>query len=185
MPDRVLSRVGRCIYCARPDRLTKEHIIPFGLSGTDVLLDASCQDCAKETGRLEARLLRKIYLPIRIHHNLRTRRPKERPTKLVMKGTHVVSGQARVIELPAKKFPHSSIGLVLPPPEIFRPPGESPMAKVWYRAIIEKSVGDAFGPDWKFDVVSHAEIAAIARFYAKIAHGYAVAEWEWATSGQL
>ncbi len=50
-PAHVFDPVGRCIYCGRgPDaKLTKEHIIPYGLNGHLILPAASCEICAAKT----------------------------------------------------------------------------------------------------------------------------------------
>ena len=51
-------RVGKCIYCGSTDKLTDEHVLPLGLSGTAVLPDASCTERAKITGKVEQDVLR-------------------------------------------------------------------------------------------------------------------------------
>jgi hypothetical protein len=51
-------RIGRCIYCGSTENLSKEHIVPLGLGGEDVLYDASCGWCRDATSRIESRLLK-------------------------------------------------------------------------------------------------------------------------------
>lgn len=70
------SQVGECIYCAATaGKLSREHVIPHGLSGEWVLPRASCEDCGRITSRLELELLRGHWLPHRVRLNLRSRRP--------------------------------------------------------------------------------------------------------------
>jgi hypothetical protein len=76
---------GQCIYCGEPQaktKLTDEHIVPFSLGGTSVLLKASCTSCAKITSQLELHLARNIFGHHRIHANVATRNRKNRPSVL-------------------------------------------------------------------------------------------------------
>jgi hypothetical protein len=50
--------------------------VPFGLGGDIVLNNASCEQCAKETGRLEQRLLRGHWWGYRQRLNLKSRSSK-------------------------------------------------------------------------------------------------------------
>jgi len=54
----------------------------LGLNGHIVLPEASCRACAAVTGAIERYCLREMLLEARVHLNMRTRRPKERPTTL-------------------------------------------------------------------------------------------------------
>jgi len=75
---RQVTRVGRCIYCGATEaELSEEHITPYGLSGLLVLLEASCERCAKITSALEAKVLKGMFAA-RAALRTRTRRPKER-----------------------------------------------------------------------------------------------------------
>ena len=65
--------VNRCIYCGSNASLTDEHIIPLGLSGTDILRKASCTACAKETGRFEQLVLRGPMRAARVYRKLKSR----------------------------------------------------------------------------------------------------------------
>jgi len=77
-----LAPVGECIYCGSRERLSNEHIVPFGLGGQLILPDASCGTCSKITGEFERRVLRGFMYRARIAARFPTRRPKERPAKL-------------------------------------------------------------------------------------------------------
>lgn len=51
--------VNHCIYCGNTEnKLTDEHIVPFGLNGNLVLPNSSCTKCAKATSIVELRVLR-------------------------------------------------------------------------------------------------------------------------------
>ena len=39
----VYKPVGHCIYCGATEDLGKEHILPFGLSGSAILPKSSCR----------------------------------------------------------------------------------------------------------------------------------------------
>jgi hypothetical protein len=85
MNETKLPPVGACIYCdanQKSTQLTDEHIIPFGFDGQYVLQKASCKSCAAITSGIERFCLREMYLEVRVHLNMRTRRPKNRPTTL-------------------------------------------------------------------------------------------------------
>lgn len=66
-------RVGKCIYCGSTENLTDEHVLPLGLSGTAVLPDASCKECAKITGRFEQDVLRGPMQQVRVFRGLKSR----------------------------------------------------------------------------------------------------------------
>jgi len=70
---RRFPRVGKCIYCDSADNLTDEHVLPLGLSGTAVLPDASCKECAKITGRFEQDVLRGPMQQVRVFRGLKSR----------------------------------------------------------------------------------------------------------------
>lgn len=70
--------VNACIYCEAIGVLSREHIVPAGLSGEWVLPKASCQECAKITSKVELHLLRGHWLPHRVRLGLRSRRPNLR-----------------------------------------------------------------------------------------------------------
>ena len=77
-----MANIGRCIYCGSTDDLREEHIIPFGLNGSWVLLNASCNRCADITSKFEMDVLRDTLLPVRAVLGFRTRRKKDRPKNL-------------------------------------------------------------------------------------------------------
>jgi hypothetical protein len=56
LPAIVVGDIGQCIYCDAVDDLRTEHIIPFGLAGQHVLLNASCKACADKTALIELKV---------------------------------------------------------------------------------------------------------------------------------
>jgi hypothetical protein len=70
--------VGKCIYCRSTEGLSSEHVIPFGLSGTWELLQASCKAHRDTTSAIEGRVLGWGLADAREKLGLRTRRPKQR-----------------------------------------------------------------------------------------------------------
>jgi hypothetical protein len=72
--------IGRCIYCGTTDPpLRREHVVPFGLLADMVLHEASCERCAKITGRFEGYCLGKYLGPARAASNFRSRKKKRKP----------------------------------------------------------------------------------------------------------
>jgi hypothetical protein len=55
--------IGYCIYGPdhSKDQLSREHVLPKGLGGGVVLLDASCEDCRLKTQEMEADVLGKCW----------------------------------------------------------------------------------------------------------------------------
>ena len=65
---------GECIYCGSKNKLTDEHIVPYGLGGTFILPKSSCLACAKITGKIERTCLRTMLGDLRSWRNIRRRR---------------------------------------------------------------------------------------------------------------
>lgn len=78
---RTYARVGRCIYCGATAGLTREHIVPFAISGDLILPDASCKDCSRVTSSLETSLLKDSFGLIRNKYGYRTQNSKKRHNK--------------------------------------------------------------------------------------------------------
>lgn len=173
--------VGRCIYCdSKQPPLTDEHVIPYGLGGDRVLPAASCKACQVETSKIENFCLRTVMGHARITMGIPTRHPKERPTELPL--TLVLpDGTEEAVLVSAKNFP---VTLLLPyfvPAEALRSdpivsPGTQQSGIWWHRPT--DSVLTAFLAKHGANSirVGKFEPLMFARFLAKIAHGYAVAE---------
>jgi hypothetical protein len=70
---------GRCIYCCKTptDGLGREHIIPSGLGGQTVILNASCHQCEKVTHAFEGHTLHSAFLLPRLHTKLKKTEPQK------------------------------------------------------------------------------------------------------------
>lgn len=90
--------VGRCIYCSATEGLEKEHILPFGLSGTATLPQSSCRDCARITGSIEQAVLRGPFLPVRVYRDLKSR-SKHRDAPRTLPLTFIRDGAEYTIDL--------------------------------------------------------------------------------------
>jgi HNH endonuclease len=99
---------GRCIYCGSDggdDGLRDEHILPYCLGGKTIIQQASCKACEAITSYLDGYLGRKVFYELRVHSDVQTRNPKERPTHL--KATLQVAGELEVRSFPAKEQPYA------------------------------------------------------------------------------
>lgn len=77
--SRVYDPPSHCLYCPAKSnedgtRLSREHIIPLGLSGELILRQASCGVCAKLINQeIERDLLQTMYIQPRVHLKMRSR----------------------------------------------------------------------------------------------------------------
>lgn len=95
-------KIGKCIYCGRDDvKLSREHVIPYGLGGGYTLLAASCDACAKMTSDFEKHALRDVYLSARSFYNLNSRHGKlpEEAEILIEE-----NGREKIVKYPVKKY---------------------------------------------------------------------------------
>ena len=75
--------VNRCIYCGNIDeKLSDEHIIPYGLGGTWILPKSSCPKCQKIINEFETFNLHSMLGGMRIKLNFPTRNHDKRPESL-------------------------------------------------------------------------------------------------------
>lgn len=98
------SPVGHCIYCGARDGLSKEHIVPFGLSGTAVIPDASCTRCSTITGEFERKVLRGPMVEVRKYLKLQSRskhKSASADTELVL----IKDGNPLVVSVPLDECP--------------------------------------------------------------------------------
>ena len=65
--------ISRCIYYGEISDLRREHILPFGLSGSAVLPRSTCGKCAKITGQTEQTVLRGPMWAVRVYRDLTSR----------------------------------------------------------------------------------------------------------------
>jgi hypothetical protein len=122
--------VLRCIYCGASEysvdrmRLGDEHIVPEGLNGKLILPEASCASCENVTKSIEGYCLRTTLGALRNKLNVRTKRPKERPTKLPT--WFLIDGKWQVHEVPIRDYPLFVSMPYVPPPALLDggPPSE-------------------------------------------------------------
>jgi hypothetical protein len=174
--------IGKCIYCGSIEKLSREHVIPFGLGGDLVLRDASCHLCSTETGKLELRLLRGHWWPYRLYLGMPSRRSNEVVPDLLVK---IKRSDATFFDayLPMNQ---QSVAMVLEfdPPSILTgvikndPPG-APRAALKFLSALPKRVQND-GAEYQLDPKDQIEIPInysvtdLCRFLAKVAHGYAI-----------
>lgn len=71
-------RIGQCIYCGDTDsKLTKEHVIPFGLGGNAIVLeDACCEKCRVITSQCERNPIHDNWAEVRAALDFPSRKRK-------------------------------------------------------------------------------------------------------------
>jgi HNH endonuclease len=102
------SGYGVCIYCGSDggsEGLRDEHIIPYSLGGNAEIENASCRGCERKLTPVDAHMARSVYGQFRIHANIQTRNPKDRPG--VLPAHFVVRGEEISRELPIKDHPYA------------------------------------------------------------------------------
>lgn len=178
----VIGRVGRCIYCKRSDvELSEEHIIPFGINGNQVLLDASCPDCSKITSAFEFDVLRHAFVLPRLGFNMRSRHGKNRDKKITV--TLEQDSNISFIEIPAEDCPILFMLPIFMSPEILdtRPhqPGIQGAGSFYsneIRGVPKEKLREKYGPG-KISINIAYNPNSFARMLAKIAYGFAVAHF--------
>src|SRR5437870_4114820 len=147
------QRIGRCIYCgytsADTRNLTREHILPTGLGGTDTLLKATCFKCARITSETERVFIRETLWALRS-----------------------LAGHKSGMRLPDTK--HIAVLPVLLPPSLLKGP-TAPRNETFRLQVLSAGVqGIIPGPveirKSRFTVAP----TNFSRVLAKIAHGYCV-----------
>jgi len=71
--NNVLGTIGQCIYCDSTDELSKEHIVPYGLGASWLLLKASCRRHRDITSKFELDVLRNLWGPVRAAIGMQSR----------------------------------------------------------------------------------------------------------------
>ena len=174
--------IGQCIYCGATAGLSREHVLPFGLGGNLVLQDASCPLCAKETSKLELRLLRGHWWPYRQFLGLPSRRASETVPDLSVT-IKCADGSEIPAWLPMAK---QSVAMVFEfdPPSILKGTlrNDVPNAPRVYMkhlaafpAVVQINGRDySLKSDEKLEIPIHFDASDLCRFLAKVAHGYAI-----------
>jgi len=175
----VYKPVGHCIYCGATEDLGKEHILPFGLSGSAILPKSSCRSCASITGRVEQDILRGSFWPVRVFRDLKSRsKHKDAPAQVSV--SVVRNGKHDSVLLSIDEAP-----ILLPFP-MFDPPrhlsqveqttGISVSGHVTIRFGVEpETTGRKLGAS-KINITAELNPCAFARMIAKIGYAFAYAE---------
>ena len=171
--------VGYCIYCGAKNNLQKEHILPFGLSGTAVLPDSTCSKCARVTGRQEQIVLRGPMWPVRVYREFKSRTkhknaPEEYPLT-IMRGS-----VQETVMLPLDEYPILLHFPIFPPPAFLNPSGYTKGIRINGVATV------SFGPKpaevsrnlgaTNISLTQDPKPVSFARVIAKIAYAFAAAE---------
>lgn len=173
--------IGVCIYCGSSQNLSNEHVLPYGLGGDLILKKASCNSCAKETGRLEQRLLRGHWWPHRLCLGLPSRRANEEVPDLKVKITKADGSEYQA--LLSMKEQTMAVEYRLDPALIFQGKirEDDPNGRVGIRqlgtlpnkvkvGLIERLLA----PDERITIPINIDATDVCRFLAKVAHGYAI-----------
>lgn len=177
--DKVYKAVGFCIYCGSKEKLQKEHILPFGLSGSAVLPKASCSNCASITGHQEQLVLRGPFWPVRIFRALHSRtKHRDAPSHFPLTITR--NEKEEIIKLPIEEYP---ILLQFP---VFPPLALLDSADYTYGIRVNGVATVSFGPTpqevgrklgaTEISLTQTLQPVAFARVLAKIAYAMAFAD---------
>ncbi len=174
-----LSRyIGKCIYCGSTDDLTDEHIVPRGLGGPWLLLEASCKKCAKVTSGFERGVLRKFFILVRTKLGLPTYHPKNRPKTFPFLVT--IGGKEKVLEVPVSDCPTLFMMPLLGKPGYIRKDTQVKGMVVSGMSLHGKeSELREFKAKYNIESISYTRElrTSFARVLAKIAYGMAVAKY--------
>jgi hypothetical protein len=174
--------VSICIYCGSKVDLTDEHVMPYALGGNLVLKKSSCRECAKETGKLEQRLLRGHWWPYRLCLGLPSRTShkeiRDLPIKIICSDNTEIDGFLPVAL--------QTIALILD----FDPPSllsneirdDIPNAARLFMTTLGQFPNSALvngdkyilNMNEKINIPINYDASDLCRFLAKVAHGYAI-----------
>jgi hypothetical protein len=178
--------VGVCIYCLEhQSKLTDEHVIPFAFAGDGMVLPkSSCKECAAVTGRFEQEYLRCGLGIFRNRIGAPTRRPNDRSaTPLVGVGRRIDGGQLQDsgerVEVPIHEMPIAYIAMrFFGAPRILtgRAPTGDIDGELWWCMWPEQTALQKVARGTEGLHIGSLRPITFARFIAKVAHGYAVAD---------
>lgn len=169
--------VGKCIYCGSTSKLSKEHIIPFGLDGKSILYKASCGDCAAITSNFERDVLKGTYDDFRISMDFPSRRKDQRPEFLPI-SIETNDGEEKELELPLEDyFPNLTMVEYPEPGKLVGRDDDDEISVIAASLFGERKDLEEFGTKYnvksiklKTKYTSHS----LPRLLSKIAYGYAV-----------
>ena len=175
----VYKPVGHCIYCGATENLGKEHILPFGLSGSAILPKSSCRNCASITGRTEQDILRGSFWPVRAFRDLKSR-SKHEDAPSTMPVSIFRNGEDEVVMLKLEDAPILLPFPIFPPPSFLS--GQDSVIGITVTGhhtirfgVDPTVVGKTLGAS-RINITAEINPVAFARMLAKIGYAYAVAE---------
>lgn len=181
--------VGRCIYCGAVETedkpLRPEHIIALALNGDKVLQKASCDDCAKLTGKIEGYNTQKLGLfgPTRYVHKMRSRKRSKWPKALPVTAKDI-DGPEITFDVPISEYPATFTVPILPPARYFTEavddgrPVEKGSWWTWYQKgrLLELARKHGFKDGVQF-TTNEVNTSKFSQMLAKIGHLAAVAHY--------
>lgn len=180
--DRKYPGYGRCIYCGSSGAdggLTDEHVLPYALGGKTIIEDASCKRCQRLIDPVDRHLGRAVFGNFRIHANVQTRRPSERPDKLPAQFT--VGDKEVALDLPIADHPYSLAMPIWGDAGFFRgvsvdSPFPERYAHLYHYAPdnLRETLGVAESEDFKVWSQGNFNAHLFARSIAKIAYCHTV-----------
>jgi hypothetical protein len=177
--EKTYRPIGRCIYCGSTDDLRREHILPFGLSGTAVLPQSTCEGCAKVTGKTERTVLRGPMWAVRVYRGLKSRR-KHKDAPKTYPITIVKAGNEEIVQLPAEDYPILLHFPIFSPPGLLSPEGYASGIHMVGVATLSfepkpEEVAKELGAT-EIRVSQSYQPVEFGRILAKITYAFAVAE---------
>lgn len=173
---------GRCIYCGSDggaEGLHDEHILPFSLGGNTEIKDANCNVCRRMIDPIDRHLGRDVYGQFRIHANIQTNHPEERPT--VLPASFTIGGKEVSLNLSIKDHPYSLAMPIWGDAGFLRSaPIDSPFPEPYWHFYhhepphLRKMLGVTDDPTFKIWSSGHCDRVLLARALAKIAYCHAV-----------
>ena len=161
-PRRELRKFGKCIYCGASEfipgtgrPLGEEHFVPEGLGSRLVLLEASCERCAKKSGAIEQMVLRRSLLTPRDRLGIRR---KKRSRSAISYPVHISGPDQKDIISHTSLDEHPSV-LFLP---YFNPP---------FHGAFLQTLTTLRKPTYPEFASPPIDTAAFCQLLAKIAHG--------------
>jgi hypothetical protein len=169
--------VGRCIYCDGTEKLTDEHVVPYGLGGRLILPEASCAKCTKITTSFERRVLRGFMHDARTAGRFPTYHPRKRPATVPIDIKK--EGRFETVQLPSSE----SLGIVQLPnfERAAFLAGQIPVSGINVSGV--QTIGFGKSPEEvasalvvkTLQVIIKVDVSAFVRMLAKIGYSFAVA----------
>ncbi len=189
MPDHYYDPVGQCIYCGTTElpkgtsRFTDEHIIPFGMGGNLILQQASCKRCQiLINSQIETPVLDHEWGFMRAKRGFPSR-SQRRSAKSRDKRTHVTMTALDGSPLRIPREDHSApvtMYLFGEARILCGMPRDTDDLR-WSICVLASNEDEAAMirkyPEWDKTHRLKARPHPFARLLAKIAHGYAIAEY--------